>query len=272
VVLILLRFNLIAVVSAQALSILIIRILSYRTIYTPAFKQRLQSVKAQARKEILKPVYPNAVKVGINGILGFIVLRSSMIIGSLYFSLNVIASYGITMQITAIILSIASVYYVSYLPQVAKLRTQNDNISVKQWYLKSCFLSFFTFLSIGLLFIFLGDSALSVIKSQTLLLPKPLIATALLVAFLEVNININANLFLSKNEVPYLGTSIVVGVTTLILLFVFLKYTDLGVLGIIIAPGIAECLHWIWMIDAIKDLKISNHDICQSLCSIKKIF
>jgi O-antigen/teichoic acid export membrane protein len=46
VVLILLKANLIAIVSAQALSIIIRRILSYRTIYTTEFKQHLHDVTA----------------------------------------------------------------------------------------------------------------------------------------------------------------------------------------------------------------------------------
>jgi O-antigen/teichoic acid export membrane protein len=269
VVLILLRFNLIAIVSAQALSIIIKRILSYRTIYTGDFKQILHNVKARARREVLNPIYPNAVKIGIYGVTGQIVLRSSMIIGSLYLSLETIASYGITMQIIAIISFIASVYCVSYIPKIAQLRVQGNNMGVKQWYLKSWWLSLLTFLTVGLGFIFFGDGVLNIIKSQTLLLPKPLIAVALFIAFFEVNINIITNICLSKNEVPFLRTSLLVAAITLILLFIFFSYTDLGVFGMIIAPGIAECLHWVWMATAIKELKIAKRDIYHSLHNLR---
>jgi O-antigen/teichoic acid export membrane protein len=47
VVLILLRFNLIAIVSAQVLMVLIKRILSYQVIYTNSFRCNLQKTKAQ---------------------------------------------------------------------------------------------------------------------------------------------------------------------------------------------------------------------------------
>ncbi|MDR0565850.1 MAG: hypothetical protein LBG47_02240, partial [Prevotellaceae bacterium] len=56
VVLILLRFNLIAIVSAQALSVIIRRILAYRTIYSAAFRQHLHGANAHPTKDILKPV------------------------------------------------------------------------------------------------------------------------------------------------------------------------------------------------------------------------
>ena len=270
-VLILLRFNLIAVVSAQALFTVIIRILSYRAIYTSEFKQHLQGVKAQVRKKILKPIYPNAVKLGINGIASFFVVRSSIIIGSLYLSLDVIASYGITMQIASIISSVASAYFITYTPKIAQLRIQKDNARIKQWYLKSCWLSFFTLFIIGTAFIVLGEWVLDVIRSQTVLLPKYLMAVVLIIILFEVNININTNVVLSKNEIPFLKTSILIAAVTLILLFLFFKYANFGVLGMIIAPGIAECLHWVWMSPAIRELKITNRDIYYSLHNLKNI-
>ena len=111
VLLILLQFNLIAIVSAQALSIIIRRILSYKTIYTADFKQRLQNAVAYSHKDILKVIYPNAVKLGLTGLGTFLITRSSIIIGSLYLSLDLIASYGITMQIIAIIHALGTVYF-----------------------------------------------------------------------------------------------------------------------------------------------------------------
>jgi hypothetical protein len=102
-------------------------------------------------------------------------------------------------------------------------------------------------------------------------LPQYLIAIVLAIALFEVNININANIVLSKNEMPFLKISMLVAAITLILLFIFFKYTNFGVLGMIVAPGIAECLHWGWMSTAIRELKIASRDICYSLHNLKNI-
>jgi O-antigen/teichoic acid export membrane protein len=270
VVLILLRFNLIAIVSAQALSIIIKRLLSRKAVYTAELKHLLRSAPARPRRKIFKAIYPNAVKFGLNGLAGFLTLRSSMIIGSLFLSLNAIASYGVTMQIASIISAVASVYFVTYLPRIAQLRVQNDSIGVKQWYLKSCWFSFFTFIIVGVCFIFLGDWALAIIRSQTILLPKSYIVIILVIAFFEVIINLNANTLLSKNEIPFFKTSILVAVVNLALLFIFFKYTNLGVLGMVIASGIAECLHWIWMTAAIKGLRVKGCDVYRCLIRVEK--
>jgi len=258
VIMILLHFNLIAIVSAQALSILIRRILSYYTIYTKDFKQCLQSVEAQCQEGILKSIYPNAVKLGLSGLAAFVVVRSSLIFGSLYLSLDLVASYGITMQIIGIISSLAGVYFYTYLPKISHLRTQNDIIGIKYIYLKGCLFSFSTYLTVGLFFVFLGGWALELIKSQTQLLSRILIIIALFVSFYEVIINLTANILLSKNEVPFFMTAILIATITFLLLFMNFKFTSFGVLGMILAPCIAEGLHWVWMSRAIKELFIKQ--------------
>jgi O-antigen/teichoic acid export membrane protein len=271
VVLILLRFNLIAVVSAQALSIIIRRILSYRTIYTDEFKQQLRSVKARTRKQVLKAIYPNAVKMGLNNLAAFAVQRSSVILGALYLSLSDIASYGITVQIAWIILSLANGYFYTYVPKVTQQQVQMNIHGVKQIYLKGLGLSLLIFVVLGLSLVCYGEPILHVIKSQTPLLPENLIIIMLLIACHESFIQITSNIPLTRNEVPFFKISLIIGAMTVILMFIFLQYTNLGVWGLIIAPGIAECLHWTWMTRVIKELKISKHDIYQSLCSMKNI-
>jgi O-antigen/teichoic acid export membrane protein len=263
IVLILLRFNLIAVVSAQALSIVIIRILSYRIIYTLEFKQLLQNVKAQARKEILKPIYPNAIKVGLTGIGWFLVSRSAIIIGSLYLSLDVIASYGITIQVIGVITAVASVYFNSYQPKFVQYRVQNNNVAIKQLYLKGCLFIFCTFVIGGVALFFLGEWSLNLIRSKTSLLSDFFIIVALLIYLLEINHANAGNILLTKNEVPYFKASLVAGTTTLILLIGFLKYTNLGVWGLILAQGIAQGCYqnWKWPMVVVRDLNITSHDI-----------
>ncbi|MDR0692084.1 MAG: hypothetical protein LBF69_03495 [Prevotellaceae bacterium] len=273
VVLILLRFNLIAVVSAQALSILIIRILSYRTIYTPGFRQCLQGVKARARKEILKSIYPNAVKVGLTGLGGFLIVRASTIMGSLYLSLETIASYGITVQVIMIISSIASVYFATYQPKIVQYRVQNDSTAIKQIYVKGCVLLFGAFALGGGALVLFGEWALNVIGSQTPLLSKSFMIVALLIYLLETNHGNAGGILLTKNEVPYFKAALFSGAFTVILLFVFLKYTSLGVLGLVLAQGIAQGCYqnWKWPVKVIKELAVKSVDVYECLYNGKNV-
>jgi O-antigen/teichoic acid export membrane protein len=256
IMLILLQFNLIAIVGAQTLSIVIRRILSYRTIYTIEFKYMLHTVKAQSKKKILKSIYPNAVKVGLTGFGGFLVTRSSIIIGSLYLSLETMASYGITIQIITIISSVAGVYFATYQPKIVQYRVQNDNAAIKQFYLKGCVLLFGTFVFGGVALVFLGEWVLNVIGSQTPLLSKSFMVVALFIYLLETNHANAASILLTKNEVPFFKASLFSGAFTIILLFVFLKYTDFNIWGLLFAQGIAQGCYqnWKWPMEVVKDL------------------
>jgi O-antigen/teichoic acid export membrane protein len=262
VVLILLRFNLIAIASAQVLMVLAKRILSYRAIYTAEFKCLLNNIKAQVRKEMLKSVYPNAVKMGLTSLGGLLVIRASVIMGSLYLSLETIASYGITIQIVAIISSIASVYFNTYQPKIVQYRVQNDTAAIKQLYLKNCVLLFGTFALGGAALILFGELALNVIGSQTPLLSKSFIILALLVSLLETNHSNAAGILLTKNEVPFFKPSLISGICVVVGLFLMLKYLELGVVTLILVPLVVDISYqsWKWPLDVIKDLIICNYN------------
>jgi O-antigen/teichoic acid export membrane protein len=262
VVLILLRFNLIAIVSAQALSIIIKRLLSRKAVYTAELKRLIRHVKAHEKKQIVKSVYPNAVKVGLTGLGGFLVTRSSIIIGSLYLSLGEVASYGITIQIIVIISSIASVYCATYLPKIAQYRIQNNRNAIKHIYLKGCMLSVCVFLGGGLALMLLGERALSIIESKTPLLPNVYILLALLVSLLEANHAHAANIIATKNEIPFFKATLLSGLLTLGLTVIFLHYTTLGTLGMILAIGVAQGCYqnWKWPLELIRELNVTIFD------------
>jgi O-antigen/teichoic acid export membrane protein len=258
VVLILLHFNLIAIVSAQALSIIVKRILSHHTVYTSGFRKALNHAAARAKRDYIKPILPNAVKLGLNGLGSFLVTRSSILIGSLFLPLSDIASYGITIQIIWIIGGIASVYFNTYQPQIAQYRIQGNIPAVRHIYLRSCGLMLFTFIVCGVALFLLGDEVLELIRSQTPLLSKSMTALALVVYFLQNNHGIAAGILLTKNEVPFFKASLFTGSLTLLLLFAFLRFTTLGVWGLLLAQGIASACYnnWKWPIEVWKELKI----------------
>jgi O-antigen/teichoic acid export membrane protein len=273
VTLILCRFNLIAVVSAQALLVIIRRYLSYHSIYTIEFKQQLRAIKAEHTRKLLRSIYPNALKIGLNGVGWYLISSAPMIIGSLFLPLNTIASYGITMQIVNIIWNISSVYYYTYQPKMIQARAQDDIRLIKMFYLKSCWVQLFSFLICGMALVLLGDWGLMLIKSKTLLLPAFFIIVALFVFFLTSNYGIAEAVLLTKNEVPFYKASLFTGVVTIILVIALLRYTNLGVWSLILAPGIAQAVYsdWKWPIVVMRDLKVKGRDVYESLCHFKNI-
>jgi O-antigen/teichoic acid export membrane protein len=256
IVLITVDLGLIAIVSAQALSIIIRRILSHLTFYTAEITHKLQIICKQSQKKIFRAIYPNAVKVGLTSIGGFLVNRSAIIVGSLYLPLDTIASYGITVQLVGIIAGISRVYFSTYQPKIMQYRIQDNLSAIKRIYLQSCLILLFAFIFCGSILVVFGDLVLNLIGSKTCLLHKSYIIVMLLIALLESNHGNAATLLLTKNEVPFFKAGIISGSITLLMLFILLGYVNWGIWGMILSPGIVQGCYqnWKWPKTAMKEL------------------
>jgi O-antigen/teichoic acid export membrane protein len=260
--LILMGFGLIALVSAQALSIIASRLMAHRCFYTYELKRIFNHTIPISQKAILKTITPNAIKIGMTFLGGFLVLRSGIFIGSLYLSLSEIASFGITMQLISIIAGLGSIYTVTYQPLISQLRVEHNNKAIKLLYLKGQVVLILTYLTCGILIILLGNWAINFVHSKTQLLPQLLVFIALLISFLESNHSLAGSVLLSKNEVPFFKASLISGVGTVILLFLLLQFTTLGIWAMVISPGVAQLAYqnWKWPLEVTKDIDIKFKD------------
>ncbi|WP_396168129.1 O-unit flippase-like protein [Flavobacterium sp.] len=255
-------YGIVAIVSAQASSVIIIRWLSYKFFFTEEIKQKLAVAVARDKEEVLKAIYPNALKIGLTSFGGFIVQRSALIIGSLYLTLNEIATYGISMQLIAVITGLAGIYAATFQPKIVQLRVENDLQQIKKIYVLGQIFLLSTFLVGGLLLIFFGEWGIGLIGSQTVLMNKSLIIFAVLVSFLECNHSIAGNMILTKNEVPFFKASLFSALATIILLFIFFNFFDIRIASMIAAPAIAQGVYqnWKWPIVVKNDLGIKFLD------------
>ncbi len=261
--LILAGYGLVAIVSAQTSSVIIVRLLSYRSFFTNELKEKLSVAIPRRQKEILQAIYPNAMKVGLTSLGGFMVSRSAIVVGSLYLNLENIAAYGITMQLIAVIAAMASIYAGTYQPQIAYLRIENNRSAIKEIYLTSQVVLLATFLAGGICLVIFGESSLRFVGSQTQLMPQLMIVLALIVAFLECNHSIAGGILLSKNEVPFFKAALLSGGSTVLLIFIFLNFFSLGLWALVLAPGIAQGAYqnWKWPLVVAKELQITATDV-----------
>lgn len=257
-------FGLVAIVSAQALSVLIIRRLSFKAFFTVELKLMLKSVKSESRKKILKIITPNALKVGLTSLGGFMVNKSSIFIGSLFLTLEQIATYGISIQIIGVIAGLSGIYNITYQPKIASLRISNNIKEIKRFFLRGQLVMIVTYLLGGLTLVFIGNKIFNIIGSQTDLMSSSLIILALFISFLERNHSIAGAMLLSKNEVPFFKASLFSGIATIFLLLLIFQYENYGIFTLIVAPGIIQALYqnWKWPYEVIKELKLSIKDFC----------
>ena len=101
-----------------------------------------------------------------------------------------------------------------------------------------------------------GDWALDLIHSQTHFVPAMMLCVMLLISALEHNHAVSAGFIMADNKIPFFIPSLVSGAATIILLFVFLNPLQMGIWGLILAPGIAQLAYqnWKWPSVIIKEL------------------
>ena len=245
-----------AIVCSQLVSIIIRRILTYRVFFTRTLRERLESVMPKEPKMILSAITPNAIKIGLTQLGGFLVNKSALLIGSAFLSLEQIACYGITLQVMDILARCATVFYQAYTPKLAQCRAENDLQGLRRYYIQCIGSLLVVYLLGGLAWIGLGEWALDLIGSQTRFVPVSMLIVMLVISTLEHNHSTSAGFIMADNKIPFFIPSLVSGAGTVVLLWCFLGPLHWGLWGLILAPGLAQLAYqnWKWPSVVIKEL------------------
>ena len=260
IVLMLLGGGLLAIVLSQAISVFLVRFLSKRLFFTKEITANLAIVDDSNYKEVLSAITPNAVKVGLTSLGGFVINKSSMFIGSLYVSLELMASYGITLQILAVVGMLGGIITRVYMPKIFQWRVEDRIDLVKKTFYFSTIVMFVVFLGFGLVIVLWGDYMLELLKSNTILLPAGLLTLIFIQNYLEYNHSNAAQYLLSRNEVPFFKASLISACAVLVLLILFVIWFDMGVLGMILAPMLVQAAYqnWKWPLEVIKEFRLKK--------------
>lgn len=245
-----------AIVASQLVATIIRRVLTYRVFFTPELKAHLREAEPNEPKEILSAITPNAIKIGLTQLGGFLVNKSAILIGSAFLTLEEVACYGITMQVMDILARCATVYYQSYMPKLAQCRVENDLVGLKRYYLQCTGSLWLVYLLGGVAWIFLGDWTLQLIGSQTPFVPIAMLCVMLVISTLEHNHSVSAGFIMADNKIPFFIPSLLSGAATVLLLWIFLSPLQMGIWGLILAPGLAQLAYqnWKWPSVVIKEL------------------
>ena len=256
ITLIYIGFGLTAIICSKLLSVLIRRYLSYKTFFTNDMAICLSVPSPKDDKEILAAISPNAIKVGLTNFGGFLVSKSSVLLGSAFLSLEEVACYGITIQVIEILSQCGNVIYKSYVPKLAQFRVHKDIVSLRRIYLLCIAMMVVIYLIGGTCLIVFGDWAMSIIGSDTKFLEKSVIVVLLIISYLECNHAMSSGFISADNRFPFFIPSIISGVATVFLLWLFLDIFHLSLWGMILAPGISQLAYqnWKWPSVVIKEL------------------
>lgn len=257
----LLGWGLFAVVAANFIAPFVQRYVSYRAYFKPELKARLaeQTVTREDIWETFSVIWFNAKKLGINFIGAYAVNKMGMFIIGFFLPLATIGSYGLLTQLTTIVSGIANTMFVTYLPKVSNCRVTGDRPMLKRTISFSMVVGQIIMLAGALGIIFVAPYLLELIKSQTMLPSRLICVLYLVIVALELNHSEFASVISTENRIPYVVPSLVSGGVIVLLTFIALKFTTLGLLGVVLVQGIVQAAYnnWRWPLWVFRELDMS---------------
>lgn len=243
--------NLIFLTFSYLISVIIMKFLSnkyfFKRIY---FKNDIKVHNTYSIKSILSTISPNAKKTGIVLVASWFILRSSTILSGYFFGIEETARFGLTLQLINLLGTFTTLLFYSYLPQItSQFATGNKEIAKKLFY-RSLSFQWLTSIFGSIIIIIFARDVLTLINSQSTLLPNNLLIITLIIYILEWNHSTFANLITILNIVPFQKASILSAITIFSLSIILGYFTDLGILGLILSQGLVQLVYnnWYWPI------------------------
>ncbi|MDE6327405.1 MAG: polysaccharide biosynthesis protein [Duncaniella sp.] len=254
--------GLLSVSIAQLLSPFFGRILAYRFFYSKELKLQLSNYSKIDHKEVtetFKTLWFNAKRTAVMQIGAYAILRFSMFIAGLYLTLNEFASYGLMIQIVGILCTVSCTFMQISQPKFASLRTRCEKERLVTSFSVALIVYYVMFTIGALILIFWGKEILLVIRSNADLPSRTIIIAYCIVMFLEHNHANFSILISSNNKVPFAPASIATGLAVCIGIFIVVRYTSYGILGLVIVQGVCQAAYqnWKWPQMALKEFNLS---------------
>lgn len=271
-VLLLSGFGILSLVAGQTLATLVNRTLAKIAFYDRSTKLNLSKVKSDDWVTILKTLFHTAYKNGLASLSWVFTNRMLAIIGALYIPLSVMASYGITKQITDITITLSTAWFFTYYPKLTGEQIKQGIKEVKRIYVKARIVAIFIFVAAMLFVPLTGEHILQFIGSSTDLLPSSLIFLLFFASLLEALTSISTSVLLSRNEVPHYIAQSLTAIAAVVFIILAMNFIHSGVLTLILVPMVVQLAyqHWKWTSKLFRELNITFQDYLNGIVSIYK--
>lgn len=255
-------WGLMSVSVAQLVSPFLGRMMCHRYFYTPELKMNLARHERgtfREIKEIFLKLWYNAKRTAVMNIGAYAILRFSMFIAGLYLSLVEFGSYGLMIQIVGLLGTVSTTFVQVSQPKFASLRTAGDIKGLLASFSDSIKVFYLLYIVGGVAVVWFGPAVLQLIKAQTVLPSTSILVVYCIIMFLEYNHSNFAILISVNNHVPFAPASIATGIAVCVGIFLVLKFTTLGIMGLILVQGICQLAYqnWKWPMEALKEYSIS---------------
>lgn len=265
------NLGLIGISLGNLASVIIIRILSSKKFFTKELKEELKNIDSKINKKLFKIIFHNANKLGMVSLGAFLILKGNTLIASKYLSLDIVAQYGLSLQLFTILTSIATTLLTVFVPKIVHNRIKGNEEEIREIYSMCFVLNIFIFISGIISIVYVAPYFISILGSNTKLLNSNQMLFIGGYLLLEM-IHSNAATFITtSNRIPFVSSSILSGIAMVLISLFLINFTDLGLWSLLISQAIVQLMYnnWKWPLEVNKELKINFFELWE--IGIKKI-
>lgn len=221
-------------------------------------KKYTSNVKKEDYFDVIKIVWYNAKKSAINSIATAVISQVGVLLSSGLLGVVTTASYGLCNQIFTTTIALGRIANTTFVPKYAYLRLQNDYHNLRRYYslAETCYWGICCAMMVAMC---VGGIPLVNYFKPDMQLEYQMVILIGITFYLEGNAQLNMTMIDTSNNIPYVTASVITSVGVVLSNFVFLKFTNWGIYGIIISKLLVQLAYmdWKWAVMVLSDLKLS---------------
>lgn len=217
-----------------------------------------KSICKQDVLDILKVIWPNSWKLGVNSLGTYFITQGNTLLCSAFLGLNATATYGLSLQICTALITVAKILMTTYQPRLVELNLDGDERKIIDllglimfvfWLIVICG-------SIGLLTV--GIPLIRLIKSTTAL-PYGVVLFMLLYLALEGNHSCFAVYLTTQNKIPFFKAGIISAICVFLVSLLLVRLTDWGIWALMLGQSLTQLAYnnWKWPHMVLTELSIN---------------
>lgn len=216
-------------------------------------------VKLNVIKKIFFIIWHNAWRDGLVSLSNYLITQANTIICSLFFNLEQVGIYSLSLQFVTAIGLLSSVPYSTYQPKIqsAYLNNNMDTIKKIMSIVVTLYCGFFVVGMVGLIFV--GIPILHIIKPNYVFNTSTLGIMGIYM-FLQKRYSLYTSYISNTNKVPYVKAFLFSSMLSVVLSYILCAKTSLGIWGIVLGQLISQSLYnnWYWPHSVKKQLKLDT--------------
>lgn len=252
-------FGLWSLAISNFVRIVIARIWYVKIFYTKEIKAEFSKFKNTIYDdwEIIRILWFNAKKAMIVSLATLACTQFGLFFSGLYLGKTDVAGYGILLQFVNIISGLGSTVNNNLTSVFSTLRAVGDYKKIREnLYFAMGIMYCFYLVGAGTV-IFVGPPVLKLIGSNAVLPSVLIMFLAFLYRFLQDQHCVCSIYITTQNKIVDFESSIIIGVLATILPLLSLQFTNLGLIGVMLAQIIAQLVYpnWKWPYEVCKEFK-----------------